>query len=149
MKIAVEARMATTQPAMNPSPLRPFFAELWPLVDSAFVNESEAAALGGTAALVAAGVAQVVLTLGPKGAQLVTAQDSVTVPAQPCDVVDTTGAGDCFMATALASAGLRGVALDARALRHAAAAAAITVSRPGTRAAFPSGAELADILRHA
>jgi ribokinase len=135
------------QTALNPSPLRPFFADLWPLVDIAFVNESEALALGGTEALIAAGVAQVVLTLGPKGALLVTATGDVHVPAQPCEVVDTTGAGDCFMATALASAALRGVALDARALRHAAAAASLTVSRPGTGAAFPTKAELAEILR--
>jgi ribokinase len=141
------AREMAMQTALNPSPLRPFFADLWPLVDIAFVNESEALALGGTEALIAAGVAQVVLTLGPKGARLVTATGDVHVPAQPCEVVDTTGAGDCFMATALASAALRGVALDARALRHAAAAASITVSRPGTGAAFPTKAELAEILR--
>ena len=132
--------------ALNPSPLRPFFANLWPLVDIVFLNESEAAALGGTAALAAAGVPQIVLTLGPAGAQLITPEASVTVPAQPCAVVDTTGAGDCFMATALASSALRGVPMDARALRHAAAAAAITVSRPGTGAAFPTKAEIAMIL---
>lgn len=133
--------------ALNPSPLRPFFAALWRLVDMAFMNESEAAALGGTAALAAAGVCQTVLTLGSAGAQLIMPGGSVTVPAQPCAVVDTTGAGDCFMATALASSGLRGVPMDARALRHAAAAAAITVSRPGTGAAFPSVAELAVIMK--
>lgn len=133
--------------ALNPSPLRPFFAGLWPLVDMAFLNESEAAALGGTAALAAAGVARIVLTLGPAGAQLIMPEASVTVPAQPCAVVDTTGAGDCFMATALASSGLRGVPLDARALRHAAAAAAITVSRPGTGAAFPTRPEMSMILK--
>ncbi len=132
--------------ALNPSPLRPFFAALWPLIDMAFLNESEAAALGGTAALMAAGVPQVVLTLGSQGARLITRNGSVTVPVQPCAVVDTTGAGDCFMATALASATLRGVALDVRALRHAAAAAAITVSRPGTGAALPIQAELATLL---
>ena len=142
-----QARAMGMQTALNPSPLRKFFADLWPLVDIAFVNESEAAALGGTGALMAAGVAQVVLTLGAKGARLVTATADVHVSAQPCEVVDTTGAGDCFMAIALASAALRCVALDARALRHAAAAAAITVSRPGTGAAFPTKAELADILR--
>jgi ribokinase len=141
------AREMGMQTALNPSPLRPFFDDLWPLVDIAFVNESEAEALGGTEALMAAGVRQVVLTLGPNGARLVTAMADVHVPAQPCAVVDTTGAGDCFMATALASAALRGVALDPRALRHAAAAAAITVSRPGTGAAFPTKAELADILQ--
>jgi ribokinase len=126
--------------------LRGFFGALWPLVDMAFVNEGEAADLGGTGALLAAGVRQVVLTLGPAGARLLSAGQIDTVPAQACTVVDTTGAGDCFMATALASAMLRGVAVDARALHHAAAAAAITVSRPGTSAAFPTRAELAHIL---
>ncbi len=142
-----QARAMGMQTALNPSPLRAFFGQLWSLIDIAFVNESEASALGGTEALRASGVAQVVLTLGPKGARLVTATADVHVPAQPCEVVDTTGAGDCFMATALASAALRGVALDARALRHATAAAAITVSRPGTGAAFPTRAEMAEILR--
>lgn len=133
--------------ALNPSPLRSFFAGLWPLVDIAFLNESEAAALGGTSALAAAGVARIVLTLGPAGAQLIMSEASVTVPAQPCAVVDTTGAGDCFMATALASSVLRGVPLDARALRNAAAAAAITVSRQGTGSAFPTRPEMAMILK--
>lgn len=142
-----QGRRTGMQTALNPSPLRPFFGDLWPLVDIAFLNESEAAALGGTAALLAAGVPQVVLTLGSKGARLVTMTGDAFVPAQPCEVVDTTGAGDCFMATALASAALRRVALDPRALRHAAAAAAITVARPGTGAAFPTKVELAEILQ--
>ena len=142
-----QARAMGMRTALNPSPLRPFFNTLWPLVDMAFFNESEAAALGGTAALLAAGVPRIVLTLGSAGAQLITAAGSVTVPAQPCAVVDTTGAGDCFMATALASSALRGMALDGRALRHAAAAAAITVSRPGTGEAFPTRAELAVIMK--
>lgn len=142
-----EARRLGMQTALNPSPLRPFFGELWSLVDIAFVNETEAAALGGTAGLLALGVPQVVLTLGAQGARLVTARQDVLVPARPSEPVDTTGAGDCFMATALASAALRGVALDPCALRHAAAAAAITVSRPGTGTAFPTRAELAEILR--
>lgn len=141
-----EARSRGMRTALNPSPLRSYFTTLWSLVDLAFLNESEAAALGGTAALIAAGVPQVVLTLASKGARLITRNGSVAVPAQPCAVVDTAGAGDCFMATALASAAMRGVPVDARALRHAAAAAAITVSRPGTNAAFPTRAELAHLL---
>ena len=66
--------------------------------------------------------------------------------AAAATIVDTTGAGDCFMATALASAALRGVDLDARALAHAARAAALTVSRPGTMRAFPTASEMAAIL---
>lgn len=142
-----QARQLGMRTALNPSPLRPFFRDIWLLVDVAFVNESEAAALGGIDTLLAAGVPQVVLTLGAHGARLVTPSGNTLVPAEPCKVVDTTGAGDCFLSTALASAALRGVALDPRALRHAATAAAITVSRPGTGAAFPTKAELAEILR--
>ena len=141
-----QGRALGLRTAVNPSPLRDFFGALWPLVDMAFVNEGEAAALGGTSALLSAGVAQVVLTLGPAGARLMSRRGTAEVPAMPCAVIDTTGAGDCFMATALASASLRNTVLDSRALRHGAASAAITVSRPGTVAAFPSSLELARIL---
>jgi ribokinase len=61
------ARDMGLQTALNPSPLRAFFGALWPRVDIAFVNEGEAAALGGTGALLAAGVSQVVLHLSWRG----------------------------------------------------------------------------------
>lgn len=147
---AARARGMVT--AFNPSPLRPFFASLWPLIDIAFLNEGEALAL--TAAhrehaannLLELGVRQVVLTFGRDGAMLAGAERVFTVPAAPCPVVDTTGAGDTFMAVALASAALRGTILDRRAIEDAARAAAVTVSRHGTRSAFPTRMELAAIL---
>jgi ribokinase len=132
--------------AFNPSPLGAFHGAIWPLLDMVFVNEGEAAALGGADALLAAGVGQVVLTLGAEGARLISEIGSEDVPAMPAKMVDTTGAGDCFMAVALASAALRGVGLDVRALRHGAAAASIAVSHPGTVGAFPSATEIAAIL---
>jgi ribokinase len=131
---------------LNPSPLRDFLPGLWPLVDVVFLNEGEAAAVGGPANLLTRGPGHVVVTLGARGALLVSEKGSEEVPSCPAVVVDTTGAGDCFMATALASATLRGVDLDRRAIAHAAEAAALTVSRPGTVRAFPSGEELAAIL---
>ena len=147
---AARAHGMTT--AFNPSPVRPSFASLWPLVDIAFLNQGEAQALTGAGredaarALLAAGVRDVVLTLGSDGAMLANADNLITVPAEACTVVDTTGAGDSFMAVALASAMLRGVRLDRRAITHATRAAAITVGRPGTRAAFPTAQELTGIL---
>ena len=141
-----DARARGMRTAVNPSPLRGFFSGLWPLIDVLFVNEGEADALAGPAGLLRAGVAQVVITRGAAGAVLSGAGASVAVPAHLCDVVDTTGAGDCFMATALASMLLRGTELDAAALAHGARAAGVTVSRPGTVSAFPSRAELAAIL---
>jgi ribokinase len=147
---ATRERGMTT--AFNPSPVRHFFASLWHLVDIAFLNQGEALALTGASrqdaarALLAAGVRDVVLTLGGEGAMLANADSVITISAEPCPVVDTTGAGDTFMAVALASALLRGVRLDRRAIAHATRAAAITVGRRGTRSAFPSVEELAGIL---
>ena len=138
--------------AFNPSPLRPYFTDLWPLVDIAFLNRGEAEYLAGSSGaeaasrLVEAGVGRVVLTLGGDGALLAAAGTVEAVPAVAAKAVDTTGAGDTFMATALASAALRGVPLDRRAIAHASAAAALTVSRRGTRSAFPTAKELQDIL---
>lgn len=141
-----EGRARGLRSAFNPSPVRDFFDDLWPLVDIAFVNEGEAAAFGGVERIVARGVGRVALTLGSRGARLIAEAGGGVVEAVPATVVDTTGAGDCFMATALASASLRGVALDLRAIGHAARAAALTVSRPGTLRAFPTPAELAAIF---
>ncbi|MCL6709013.1 ribokinase [Pseudomonas sp. R2.Fl] len=148
-----EARRRGLVTAFNPSPLRPHFAELWPLVDIAFLNRGEAQSLTGssdiaaTERLLQAGVHQVVLTLGGDGAMLASrGAETATIPAVATSVVDTTGAGDTFMAVALASAALRGVELDSRAIGHAASASALTVSRRGTRSAFPSAGELRAIL---
>ncbi|MFV0336042.1 MAG: PfkB family carbohydrate kinase [Tropicimonas sp.] len=142
----LRARERGMKSVVNPSPLQPFFADLWPLVDIVFVNEGEAAAFGGTDALLEAGPREVVLTRGARGAALITRQGRIDVPAEPCAVIDTTGAGDCFMAVTLASAAQRGGTLDARALAHGASAAALTVSRAGTVGAFPDRAEMARIL---
>lgn len=144
--LLAEGRARGMRTAFNPSPVRDFFAEFWPLVDIAFVNEGEAEAVGGVTSLIALGVGKVALTLGARGARLISGHSDEAVAAAPATIVDTTGAGDCFMATALASAALRGADLDARALVHAARAAGLTVSRPGTMRAFPSKAEMAAIL---
>lgn len=147
-----EARRRGMATAFNPSPLRPAFAELWPLVDIAFLNAGEAKALTGAAgadaaaALHALGVGDVVLTLGAAGALLSGGGRTALVPAAEAEPVDTTGAGDTFMGTALASAALRGARLDELALFHAALASALTVSRKGTLGAFPSVAEMRAIL---
>jgi ribokinase len=139
--------------AFNPSPLRPYFADLWPLIDIIFLNEGEAGALSGATGrhaaerLLSKGLQQVVVTSGDKGAILVSPDDFVHVPAIACDVVDTTGAGDTFMAVALASAALRGRSLDRVALEYATQAATITVSRAGTRRAFPTMSELGAFLQ--
>lgn len=147
-----EARRRGMITAFNPSPLRPSFQDLWPLVDIAFLNAGEALTLTGAsgeaaaAVLHARGVRDVVLTLGADGALLSGDSAPLRVAAIPTNVVDTTGAGDTFMGVALASAFLRGTRLDELALVHAARAGALTVSRKGTLNAFPSIDEMSAIL---
>jgi sugar/nucleoside kinase (ribokinase family) len=69
-----------------------------------FTGESSLEA--GARALVALGVGCVAVTQGAKGALVVTAEETIEVPAFSIEAVDTTGCGDAF------SAGfLRGVAL--------------------------------------
>jgi ribokinase len=148
-----EARSRGLVTAFNPSPLRPYFSNFWPLVDIAFLNRGEAESLTGssdgaaTERLLQSGVRHVVLTLGGDGALLAGRDATIaTIPAVATKAIDTTGAGDTFMAVALASAALRGVELDTRAISHAASASALTVSRRGTRSAFPSSEEMRSIL---
>lgn len=124
----------------NPSPVNPDFCHLWPLIDIAVVNESEAEQLQPYA------VKNLVVTQGAAGAWLIQAGQRQFFPAFPAEALDTTGAGDTFLAVMLASTILRGVAPDALALAHASRAAAITVSRRGTLSAFPDGHELTALL---
>ncbi|MBJ9999657.1 ribokinase [Erwinia sp. S38] len=133
-----KARGMTT--VFNPSPVNPDFAHLWPLIDIAVVNESEAAELQPH------GVTTLVITQGAAGAWLVSEGQRRFCPAVAAEAVDTTGAGDTFLAVMLASALLRGVAPDTLALTHASRAAAITVGRRGTFSAFPGEQELAALL---
>ena len=144
--------------ALNPSPLVPWLHDAIAHVQMVFANEAEAETLSGgergeraIRSLLARGPEHVVVTRGAAGSALGTrtgavdapdAFEIVTTPAVRTDVVDTTGAGDTFMAVALASAARRDVPLDERALEHAALAAALTVGRKGAVSAFPSVPEL-------
>ncbi len=122
--------------------MRAYFADLWPLVDTVFLNRGEAERLAGSSGaeaasrLIEAGVRRVVLTLGGDGSLLAGAGAVEAVPAVVANAIDTTGAGDSFMATALASAALRGVQLDQRAVAHASAAAALNMPATTTPPAW-------------
>lgn len=124
----------------NPSPVNPDFCHLWPLIDIAVVNESEAERLQPD------GVKTLIITQGAAGAWLVRDGQRQFCPAVRAEALDTTGAGDTFLAVMLASSLRRGVEPDTLALTHASLAAAITVSRRGTYSAFPDNHELAALL---
>jgi ribokinase len=144
------ARMRGATTVLNPSPLFPADDFDWSLVDIAVLNEVEAKLLSrsgdggaGARALLAAGVGDVVLTLGERGAAML-GSDALEVPAPQVAAIDTTGAGDVFCGV-LTAARADGASWSA-ALAAAAQAAAIAVTRRGVLASFPTSQEIAAIF---
>lgn len=118
-------------------------------------RRAEAAVL---ARLFAAGVRAVVVTDGAAPVLWWTPQASGSAPAPGVDVVDTTAAGDAFVAGLLQRLVALGVDRDRLAgafadaatctdlLRHAAACGALATTRHGAFAAMPSAAEVRTLL---
>lgn len=146
------ARASGVRTLLNPSPFRPIKPEILKRTDIVVVNRGEAAAFGSTlglgeledgprlvAALFPLGVATLIVTAGAAGATLYEAAGSRFQPAFQVAAVDTTGAGDAFIA-GLARA-LPSGDMDL-ALRWASAAGAMTAMRFGVLDALPNLAEL-------
>lgn len=137
---------------LNPSPFDVAFRDLVPLAHAIFVNETEARGLTGKSrkdaveALLGSGARQVVLTLGSEGALLGSSGEVFHIPAITVDVVDVTGAGDCFEGVAVGSALIRGTHIDEAALRHASQAAAHAIRGVGAADSFPSPEQVASFL---
>lgn len=108
--------------------------------DLLIVNEGEAAALshatGNAASPADLGIRHLVITKGGKGATYYGDGQQVDQPAFAVDVVDTTGAGDCFYGFFLAAIMRRDTVEQA--LLQASAAAAIQVTQQGAANAIPS-----------
>ena len=152
------ARAAGVTTILNPAPAAPLPDALLALCDYVPPNESEVEALTGTIVtgrddaaraaqvLRARGVGRVVITLGEKGAFYQDEGGAMLVPAfSPGRVVETTGAGDAFNGGF--AAGLARGMLPVEAVRFGCAAAALSVTRPGTARAMPSLTEIEDLLR--
>jgi ribokinase len=86
------------------------------------------------------GIATVVVTLGSRGAMIVSDDPPTHIPAMVVDAIDPTGAGDALTG-ALAYEWGRGQTLR-DAVTWATTVAAMTVSRLGTQTAFPNHAEI-------
>jgi ribokinase len=133
---------------LNAAPAAPVEPAVLEQVDWLVVNESEFALLGGAApspatisTAAAAWRCGVVVTLGAAGAMVTTGDEPVvSVPAPSVTAVDTTGAGDAFVATfavAVAAGSTPG-----EAVRRGCVAGALSVQRPGTQTSFPTAAEV-------
>ncbi|MCS6852534.1 MAG: ribokinase [Gemmataceae bacterium] len=141
------ARAVGATTILNPAPASSLTDDLLALVDLCIPNETELASLtglsdaeAGARALLRRGPSLVIVTLGDQGALIVDSRRSEHVPAVAVEVVDTSGAGDAFIGSLAVFLG-EGAPL-AEAVRRANAVAALTVTRPGTQAAFPQRAAL-------
>jgi ribokinase len=144
---AEEARREGVPFLLNPAPARRLPRGLWKHVHLLTPNEHEAALLTGESDLKKAahkllklGCQNVVITLGARGALLVTADGSRHFSAPRVKAVDTVGAGDCF--TAWLGVGLaEGLPLEAS-IRRALQAATLSVMRVGAQASLPRRREV-------
>jgi len=142
---------------LNPAPVRPLPASVLRLVDVLTPNEAEAKVLVSrdpvepippeeiAHELIRSGVKQVVMTLGEKGALIVTPSSCKLVPAISVPAVDTTGAGDAFnagLATALAS----GASLE-DAVQFAVIAGGLAVTKEGVIPSLHSRDEVVHFYR--
>lgn len=150
------ARAAGVRTLLNPAPAAALSEELLRLTDLCIPNETEAEMLTGqrvtspeearTAAemLRQRGAGAVVITLGAQGVVIVD-ESWEHLPATPVRAVDASGAGDAFIG-ALAVSLLEGLPLR-QAAQRAQQAAALSVTRPGTQASFPTRSEIEDFLK--
>jgi ribokinase len=156
------ARAAGARTVLNLAPFQSFPDSLLKRVDVAVLNEIELSqatrtSLNARSALrqvVAAcekmrlkGARTVVATLGGRGAVVVSADGATEISAFKAKVVDTTGAGDCFVG-ALAARMAQGVT-PREAARYASAAASCSVERLGAAPSMPSGRDVAARLARA
>ncbi|TIC81631.1 ribokinase [Nocardioides sp. GY 10127] len=150
-QVAQEARGMAQRIVLNAAPAMPLDASLLGLVDVLVVNEHEARIMTGLAdptravTRLAAQVRELaVVTLGSRGGLYAGAATGRFAAASADAVVDSTGAGDCFVAAlcdglarcADSAADLPGV------LERAARAAALAVTREGAQPAMPTRVEV-------
>lgn len=126
---------------LNPAPAAATTEELLSLCDFVIPNESEAEALGGRSALLAAGARNVIVTLGSRGVCLSAAgQQDEQLPTFTVDAVDTTAAGDAFCGAF--AAGLAQGLTAHEAIRLGTAAGALAATRFGAVPSLPVRAEI-------
>lgn len=164
LSAAKEAKENGLRVILNPAPAKELRNELIALADYIIPNETELNLLTGLpvtdipSAEAAAqrlrerGAQDVIVTLGSKGALLVTGEEATHVEAYPVEVVDTTAAGDAFIggfaAKLLESDSLLSMREQAPALqitsvvRYACACGALAATKFGAQPSLPTKEEV-------
>ena len=143
-------RIAGATTILNPAPAGGLGRSTLDLADILTPNEGEVEMLAGTDGGIVArarrllgaepGRRAVLVSLGARGAMLVTGRRSQAIPTRRVQVVDTVGAGDTL--NGALAAGLAGGTTLSEAAHRAVIAASLAVTRAGAREGMPSASEL-------
>jgi ribokinase len=146
---------------LNPAPAKEVSKELLKYTDIIVPNETEATTLTGInvqdleSAKEAANiflkndVKYVVITLGDKGAAVISKEDGILIPAYKVNAIDSTAAGDSFIgaiSTKLTKANLNINSL-VEAVRFGNKVSAIAVQREGAQPSIPFLKEISEIYK--
>jgi len=141
---------------LDPAPGRKLEASLIEKIHCLKPNETEAEILTGIKVtddatarkagekLLGLGAGSVVVTLGKRGAMLITAEESCLIPTFPGDAVDATAAGDAF--TGGLAYTLAGGSNLKDAVKFANAVATLAVTKMGAQPSMPTRDELEQFL---
>ena len=150
------AKENNTMVLLNPAPAREIPDSFLRLVDVLIPNETETEILSGlktttddqaieaVRTLTSKGISTVILTLGHRGALLLTDKIEKRVPGFAIETVDTTAAGDAFCG-ALATSLAQGSTIE-DAVWIANAAGALAVTKLGAEPSLPKKADLDQFL---
>lgn len=148
---------------LNPAPAREIDDELLKYTDIIIPNETEAALLtnievkdldsGKRAAeeFFKKGVKCVIITLGEKGAAVITKENSEIVPAYKVEAIDTTAAGDSFIGALSSTIDAENLNFEdiKAAVRFGNKVSSIAVQRKGAQPSIPYLNEVLDIYKEA